>query len=151
MKLTRLGKNKVDLREWNFPSIENINSTIEDAIKAAASEAIDIALEEYEWRFSFPAEYGPDSDGRGGPAPLDPMTIAVGIPLGDEIYGDVEFQCSLRNIVQEIITDHENGGRADAAISGSSRDSLNRIANGFHGLAEMLELALARPESTEAA
>ena len=143
MKVVKFGQTKVDLEELRLPQTDALLETFSSIVRKAASEAIEIAITEGDWRFSFPAEYG-CRDGRGGPPPEDPMTLAFSVPIGDAEFGSPEFSCSLREIVQEVISDNcypQDSGKIEAD-NDSARIAISRLSQGFKQLAEMLDESL---------
>ena len=122
---------KVDLSDWGIRALNDVNQVIGEALLKAVEEALDYAFEDDETYFYFPAEW-PRSDGVGGPAVADPLTIYLRVGL----EGDGEkptYRFNLREAVAESM--------AACREDGSSSTGLGRISAALRELADEIDAA----------
>lgn len=128
MEINRDRFSKIDLRNWSLPKAEALINNVEDAVKLAASEAIEAALDEYPVEASFPVV------GRRHAKVSDPLTIRVTLPLGADDDTNPGWEFSLRSV---IAVDLQDVGDADYSAG------LRRVADSLTALAEEINEALA--------
>lgn len=132
---------KVDLSEWNLGSVDEIADLMKLAVHRAAAEALNLALEDdstYPW---MPYVWAPNSDGNGGNAPDDPLTIMVTLALNADDADFPEISFSLRDALSSCLDDCRHDG--------SFADSLDLIARSMHAFADEILAAVAAGKRRE--
>lgn len=149
----------VDVNEWEMPRLdglmEDIITPIETALDAlqaamadrwheivrtAVAEVLEYAMED-EANVHFPIEWGPESDGMGGPAVTDATLLRISIPIGSD--EDPHWEISLADVVDDAISfQRTHDGRFP------ERANLEALATMFREQAERIEAALAAASPT---
>lgn len=115
---------KIDLKQFDrlyevldrLDVIGVISKAMTEVIAAAAEEGVE-AYFPIEWEEQ-------DGDGIGGPVPKDPMTIYVGLPLGDDDHLPF-WQVSLRELITNVIDARDTSFEIEAKL----RDGLRELAD----------------------
>ena len=121
---------KIDLSQWQLAVIDSLQDRIGDAMLKGIGEAIEYLLKDDQTTISFPAEWSPDGDGRGGKAPRDPLTIHLNLAT-DNSEGAV-YAFSLREALADHLDDSQDGFEV----------GLERIRDGLRDLADDIQRAL---------
>ena len=121
-------KGQISLDHFNLESV----GLFTNMLLLSAKEALDLAFADDNTAAFFPAEYG-DSDGLGGPAPVDPLTVYFQIALDGDDEGPY-WQTSLSEMLEDTI--------GYCARDGSFSKGLERIRDGLRELADKIDAAL---------
>jgi hypothetical protein len=118
----------VDFSSWVLLETEELMKKVEIAVKKAASEAVQHALENEESELSFPVIWAPKSDGHGGEAVKDPLDVYFRLPLGEFEDGGPEYIFNLREELKDDIAMCAECGSFAYGL-GMLRDSLRKLAD----------------------
>lgn len=134
-----IGK-KPNLDEWNLKSIKDFMSLVNDVALEAAGETLNyIVSEKYDSYLHLPYMWAPDSDGDGGPAVKDPLTIHV--CLGYD-YLDANFEFNLTAQVHDFIYSQiSNVERAPDKwyLEPDAQEKIQTMAKAFQTTADILK------------
>jgi hypothetical protein len=122
-------KYKADLSGWNLDSIGDISIKLSEVVLAATAESLQHIFESDETYIYFPVEWE-DSDGIGGAAVDDPLTIYLRV--GMESDGEKPtFQFNLRDVLK--------GTMEWCASDGSFSEGLGRLSDSLKALAKDID------------
>jgi hypothetical protein len=129
--MKRLGK-KPDLSDWNLPDVFDEEKTFREMLQDALEQVLTAIFEEKpeEAYIYFPVEWG-DTDGRGGPAISDPLTIYLALNSIDLAYSF--------NLREALATSLEW-----CAEDGSFSDQLPKLSHALRELANEIDAACAK-------
>ena len=127
----------VDLTSWRLRSLVDCSEELRKKVLTAASEAINLALQEGA-TVSFVLDTHPSVE--NGRQKTDPTLMSVELPLGINDLETPAWTFSLAEAVQSAVA----VSRCDASQSWSDKSrELRRIRDGLHDLVLRLDLALA--------
>lgn len=132
LKLLEVSGGPIDVTDW-YDSDLGLHFTY--ALRAKfADNPPDISFP-IQWNFGDRRE-----DGRGGPAPNDPVMLYVSLPLGgDDTKGNnVTFACSLEGVVDDLL-DGAASPVSSKVEDGEQRDICARVAARLRELADKLD------------
>ena len=130
---------KVDFREWNLDSLNDIASELlREKILAAISEVIQITSE-YKVEAYFPHEWI-THDGLGGALPSDPLQIYVELPFGADEFSGPIWSFSLSDLVESLLDLNQT---LKKELSKDAAASIKNMRNEFAAIVERLDTALA--------
>jgi hypothetical protein len=130
----------IDLVPWEFcfrsdDALRDLTPKQIEAIQRAVTEVLRQEFRGSLPALSFPAGWG-KGDGRGGPPVVDPVTMYVDLPLGENDCWPCSYSLSLEGAVDEVIELRREGhGTCDP----KGRDILLKIAVRLRELAAKLE------------
>jgi hypothetical protein len=130
--------------EWNLKSGENLVREFEKLFEAhlekIVGEALQIATDQYECWAGFAIEEKKDN-----PQPLDPTTIRVRLPLGQDDGECPAWTFTLTEVVDLMIDMNEEEYGSARPIDPNIKPTFEQIRDGLRGLADKIDAALARP------
>ena len=135
-------RHKPDLSKWSLPLSDEITSTLEKAISNTVESVLELAFDEGDTYITFPIEWVSDSrnsDGHGGPAVTDPLTVYLVVDIGSDDNEKPIYEFNLRDVLA--------GSISDCASDGSFSNGLSKLSASFKALAEEIDAAIA--SSTE--
>lgn len=125
----------VSLKIWNLDATDKMLELLGSAVRDAAAEALQLALDDEETYAFFPAIWG-DSDGCGGPRCDDPLTVYFRIAATDGDEGPI-WATSLTEMIEEEIS-----RCAEDAEDGIFNENLVRIRDALRDLADRIDNAM---------
>lgn len=134
-------KGSIDLSGWSLGSIDELHKGMEQLLLNASREVLSTALDSDESYIYFPIEWAGapgdeySSDGCGGPAVADPLTLYLATGLGgDERHGPI-YTLNIREALQ--------GSLSDCAKDGSFSHGLSLLSASLRELADEIDAAVA--------
>ena len=122
---------KVSIDGWELDAFRRFD----EVIASAVAEALVLAFNDEDTTVAWPAAYGHDSDGEGGPGVTDPLTLYLRVALhGTDDLEPPVFAFNLREAIQRDID--------DCREDGSYRRGLSDIRNALGLLVHDLDAAI---------
>lgn len=127
----RIGE-KPDLSEWVLPDVFDPEKTFTEMLQDALEQTLEVIFEDEDQQayIYFPVKWG-DTDGRGGPAVSDPLTIHLAL---DSIGSAYSF-----NLREALAASLEW-----CAEDGSFSDQLPKLSHALRELANEIDAACAK-------
>jgi hypothetical protein len=150
----------IDLSDWDFAgddeewSARFLTTPIAMGVLALAAAIITRKLRA-EFRLQPPDITMPitwsksGDDGIGGPPPDDPLTLYLGLPMGESgSDGDACYWAvSFKDVAWDVVNDHIAGKEGQEWINDEGRDKIKLVAKHLRELAEEMEDACATTAS----
>ena len=139
---------EIDLSGWSLGSIDELHKGMEQLLLNAARDVLNIALDSDESYLSCPVIWAGkpgdehSSDGQGGPAVADPLTLYLCTSLGGSELKDPTYTFNLREILQSDIR--------ECARDGSFSHGLSLLGAALRDLADEIDAAVSMRAKGEA-
>ena len=129
--MKRLGE-KPDLSDWVLPDVFDEEKTFREMLQDALEQVLEVVFEEEDEQayIYYPVIWG-DTDGAGGPAISDPLTVYL---LLDSVHSGYSF--NLREALAGVFE--------ICAEDGSYSDGLPKLSSAFRELANEIDAACAK-------
>lgn len=138
---------EIDLSGWSLGSIDELHKGMEQLLLAAARDVLGLALDSEFSYIAFPAVWAGapgskySSDGQGGPAVDDPLTMYLVTGLGGSESNGPTYSFSLRESLQTDM--------AWCVRDGSGKHGLGLLSTALRDLASEIDSAIAAAPDDE--
>lgn len=131
-----------DLSEWELSTIDTFTEKLRDgldkAMREAVADAIELSISEGRFRLRAAILNAPTSDGYGGAAVKDPLTLYVDVGFQEPGDADVLIKFNLREALA--------GELASLTRHGAYKPGFEMLRDALRRLADDIETAM--PENT---
>jgi hypothetical protein len=132
---------EINLSGCSLGSIDELHKGMEQLLLNASRDVLAMALDSNESYLSFPIEWAGapgdkySSDGFGGPAVSDPLTMYLTTGLGDRLGSGPTYVFNVREVLQDSIK--------TCAVDGSFKHGLSLLSAALRELADEIDSAAA--------